>query len=735
MSETVAETPSSTTETATTPATNSEKVKKGKGKKEQNDIFRFQGKGVSFKAKIIGIEDVPEARGDQICQETILRLKGAVKASGEHKQRIALNVSLEGIKLIDEKTQAINHTHPVHRISFISRDTTDARAFGYIFGPGDGTHKFFGIKTQNNSEAVVLTLRDLFQTVFEMKKKEMELAQQKQDETQQGTQQTSEEHYQVPKGAPVPVANGQAVQNGQAATGGATYAVPTNNTPVEQPTENGVGNLLDLQTEMESLQQRIAQMDMFTQPWPGDTSATPAAAANPWGQPAANTNAFPTNFQTNPTMNSQPSANSGFNATFPQSAINTNPQFPAQQPSAFPRQADPFNDPFFKSGAAGQVQGGAFPATNMAAQQPAVNAFGATMTTSPGFNAFGNATPAYQQPGIFNQTNAFGGPAQPNQPPPTVFSPTNTAPGSVPKVHNDPFKNDPFFNANSQAPLPTTVPASQPANNEPADKFAVFSELSSVFDTPPATNTPTQGPMDAFVGDNPLVPLQIQKEEQTQNEKAASTDLFSDLNPLGTSKPFVAKHELFKETKNPPKKSLNQMMQKEEPQQPTDNVAVSDPFNIGVTPAAPQNPPAPAPRNAPAPIQPSGGPAEAPLFDDNFGLPSPNQPPPPLPEQGQFSFPDEGPAPPPRPRPSGSNQPGSSLLPGPPVPKPRQSVKQTPNGGALGNDPFAAFEQKFPEDPFSSNPTNANSADPFGAGSFGQTEEPLYAVVNKPKKT
>ena len=44
--------------------------------------------------------------------------------------------------------QAIQYTHPVHKISFIARDMSDNRAFGYIFGVGDGTHKFFAIKTE-----------------------------------------------------------------------------------------------------------------------------------------------------------------------------------------------------------------------------------------------------------------------------------------------------------------------------------------------------------------------------------------------------------------------------------------------------------------------------------------------------------------------------------------------------------------------------------------------------------
>ena len=55
-------------------------------------------------AKIIGIDTVPEPRGDKMCQETIQKLKAVVKISGEHKQRIIVNVSLEGLKILDEKS-------------------------------------------------------------------------------------------------------------------------------------------------------------------------------------------------------------------------------------------------------------------------------------------------------------------------------------------------------------------------------------------------------------------------------------------------------------------------------------------------------------------------------------------------------------------------------------------------------------------------------------------------------
>ena len=65
------------------------------------DKMRFSMGGVNFKAKLIGIKDVPEARGDKMCHEAIIFLKAMVKASGQHKHKIMVNVSLEGIKILD----------------------------------------------------------------------------------------------------------------------------------------------------------------------------------------------------------------------------------------------------------------------------------------------------------------------------------------------------------------------------------------------------------------------------------------------------------------------------------------------------------------------------------------------------------------------------------------------------------------------------------------------------------
>lgn len=47
----------------------------GPEKTEEFLLARFQGDGVRYKAKLIGIDDVPEARGDKMSQDSMMKLK------------------------------------------------------------------------------------------------------------------------------------------------------------------------------------------------------------------------------------------------------------------------------------------------------------------------------------------------------------------------------------------------------------------------------------------------------------------------------------------------------------------------------------------------------------------------------------------------------------------------------------------------------------------------------------
>uniref|UniRef100_A0A3Q4I8G0 DAB adaptor protein 1a n=1 Tax=Neolamprologus brichardi TaxID=32507 RepID=A0A3Q4I8G0_NEOBR len=146
----------------------------GQDRSETALIRRFKGDGVRYKAKLIGLDEVTAARGDKLCQDSMMKLKGiaaAARSKGEHKQKVFLTVSFGGIKIFDEKSGVLQHHHAVHEISYIAKDITDHRAFGYVCGK-EGNHRFVAIKTAQSAEPVILDLRDLFQLIYDIKQRE-----------------------------------------------------------------------------------------------------------------------------------------------------------------------------------------------------------------------------------------------------------------------------------------------------------------------------------------------------------------------------------------------------------------------------------------------------------------------------------------------------------------------------------------------------------------------------------
>ncbi|CAG9764503.1 unnamed protein product [Ceutorhynchus assimilis] len=217
--------------------------------KFKNETTRFLGDGVSFKAKLIGILEVSEARGDRMCQEALCDLKMAIRAAGEHKQRITVNIAIDGLRLRDEKTGDCLYHHPVHKISFIAQDMTDSRAFGYIFGSPDTGHRFFGIKTDKAASQVVIAMRDLFQVVFALKKKEIELAKQ---HLEKSYLPTSPLFSDSPNSTSKPTEKSKTEPKGTASTS------------ENKNSGTAVADLVDLELELNSLQQGLNQMERIT---------------------------------------------------------------------------------------------------------------------------------------------------------------------------------------------------------------------------------------------------------------------------------------------------------------------------------------------------------------------------------------------------------------------------------------------------------------------------------------
>ena len=53
----------------------------GQDRSEAGLIKRFRGDGVRYKAKLIGIDEVTAARGDKLCQDSMMKLKVCVCVS------------------------------------------------------------------------------------------------------------------------------------------------------------------------------------------------------------------------------------------------------------------------------------------------------------------------------------------------------------------------------------------------------------------------------------------------------------------------------------------------------------------------------------------------------------------------------------------------------------------------------------------------------------------------------
>ncbi|XP_055620361.1 protein disabled isoform X2 [Toxorhynchites rutilus septentrionalis] len=254
--------------------------------KYRNEPGRFFGDGVSFKAKLIGILEVGEARGDRMCQEALQDLKMAIRAAGEHKQRITIHVTIDGLRLRDEKTGDSLYHHPVHKISFIAQDMTDSRAFGYIFGSPDSGHRFFGIKTDKAASQVVLAMRDLFQVVFELKKKEIELARQHIQ-----SKITAHEHQAVAMAVKTSnvdsygkSSSGDGASCPLAGSGLAGASSLKSNVKCEKSPES-VADLVDLEQELSSIQRGITQMERIT---PNEVPSKSVIDDDPFGDSFAN---------------------------------------------------------------------------------------------------------------------------------------------------------------------------------------------------------------------------------------------------------------------------------------------------------------------------------------------------------------------------------------------------------------------------------------------------------------
>lgn len=99
-------------------------------------LARFQGDGVRYKAKLIGIDDVPEARGDKMCQDSMMKLK--VKQHGIFDRALLCLQFMKYIKGISLYLFAVDVSSE-QRACFLRKDGKNSTVCNIYLTPGYGS--------------------------------------------------------------------------------------------------------------------------------------------------------------------------------------------------------------------------------------------------------------------------------------------------------------------------------------------------------------------------------------------------------------------------------------------------------------------------------------------------------------------------------------------------------------------------------------------------------------------
>jgi hypothetical protein len=103
----MSETPATPPPSAPSSPTKEDEVKKAVTTSNGLNAKKFDGDGLVFKAKLIGMEDLTIDRDEKLCLDSMFKLKAVVRARGEHKQKIQLNLTMSAVKVFDEITKVI----------------------------------------------------------------------------------------------------------------------------------------------------------------------------------------------------------------------------------------------------------------------------------------------------------------------------------------------------------------------------------------------------------------------------------------------------------------------------------------------------------------------------------------------------------------------------------------------------------------------------------------------------
>ncbi|KFD56111.1 hypothetical protein M514_02889 [Trichuris suis] len=126
---------------------------------------------IEFIVKFLGEVPVEQPKGIEVTKEAVQKLRFNLQLKRSHGyklQKVLLQISINGVNILDCKTKRPLYQHPLHRISFCADDKQDKRVFAYIAkrGPESPDHDCFVFLCNKLAEEITLTVGEAFDLAY-----------------------------------------------------------------------------------------------------------------------------------------------------------------------------------------------------------------------------------------------------------------------------------------------------------------------------------------------------------------------------------------------------------------------------------------------------------------------------------------------------------------------------------------------------------------------------------------
>ncbi|KAL1022025.1 hypothetical protein UPYG_G00021260 [Umbra pygmaea] len=125
---------------------------------------------IAYHVKFLGVTEVDQPKGTDVVRVAVRKLKFQrhIKKSEGHKtQRVELQVSIYGVKLLEPKNRDVLHNCQLHRISFCADDKTDKRIFTFICTePETKKHLCYVFDSEKCAEEITVTIGRTFDLAY-----------------------------------------------------------------------------------------------------------------------------------------------------------------------------------------------------------------------------------------------------------------------------------------------------------------------------------------------------------------------------------------------------------------------------------------------------------------------------------------------------------------------------------------------------------------------------------------